>query len=268
MSDDVLTRTPPPAQARIPYGPDPSQFGDLRLPGGSGPFPLAIMLHGGYWRSRYDLEYLGHAASALSAAGIATWNVEYRRLGMLGGGWPGTFLGVAAAADYAPHLGRDHPLDVNRIVAVGHSAGGHLACWLAGRSRVAEHSPLFSANPLSLAGVVVLAGLVDLRRAWQLGLSTNATGALLGGPPDLHPERYAAASPIELLPMGVRQVLLHGTADTDVPFELSERFARAAGAAGDRVQFVPLPDAGHFELVDPRAAEWDAVLAAVRSLLA
>jgi acetyl esterase/lipase len=267
MSEDVLTHTPPPAQARIAYGPDPSQFGDLRLPDGSGLFPLAILLHGGYWRSCYDLEYFGHGASALAVAGVATWNVEYRRLGMLGGGWPGTFLDVAAAADYAPRLGRDHPLDVDRIVAVGHSAGGHLACWLAGRSRIAEHSPLFTAGPLPLAGVVVLAGLVDLRRAWQLDLSTNASGALLGGGPDLYPERYAAASPIELLPMGVRQVLLHGTAVANVPFELSERFARAATAAGDQVQFVALPDAGHFELVDPSTAEWDAVPAAVRSVL-
>jgi acetyl esterase/lipase len=267
MSEDILTLPPPPADSRISYGPDPSQFGDLRVPTGPGPFPLVIGMHGGFWRARYDLEYFGHACAALTATGIATWNVEYRRLGMLGGGWPGTFLDVARAADYVAQLEHDYPLDLSRVLAVGHSAGGHLACWLAARPRVPGSSPLFSPAPLPLSGAVTLAGVLDLRRAWELRLSNNAAGALLCGGPDDWPERYAAASPIELLPLDLPQAIIHGTADTNVPFELSERYATAASVAGDDTNLLALYNTAHFEIVDPRAPQWRSVLDAVSSLL-
>jgi acetyl esterase/lipase len=267
MSEDILTLPPPPADSRISYGHDPSQFGDLRLPAGPGPFPLAIAIHGGYWRARYDLEYLGHACAALTAAGVATWSVEYRRVGMLGGGWPGTLLDVARAADSVTQLERDYPLDLSRVVAVGHSAGGHLACWLAARPHIPNSSPLFSPDPLPLSGVVALAGVLDLRRAWELRLSNNATGALLCGSPHEWPERYAAASPIELLPLHMPQTLVHGTADTNVPFELSERYAAATSASGGDARLIALPGTDHFDIVDPRAPQWRSVLDAVSALL-
>jgi len=141
-SEDILTLPAPPADARIAYGPDPLQFGDLRLPtaasgGGDGPFPLVVLIHGGYWRNRYDLAYFGHAAAALTATGFATWNIEYRRVGDAGGGWPGTLLDVAAATDYARTLAATQPIDLDRVVALGHSAGGQLAAWLAARRRLA-----------------------------------------------------------------------------------------------------------------------------------
>src|SRR5579872_5792979 len=152
----VLETAAPRADARLRYGPDPLHFGDLRLPGGTGPHPVVVMVHGGFWRARFNLEYAGHLCAALAALGIATWNVEYRRLGDTGGGWPGTLLDVAAAADHLRTLAAPYHLDLSRVVAMGHSAGGHLALWLAARRRRWPRSwrwpawPTYSA-PLSWA---------------------------------------------------------------------------------------------------------------------
>lgn len=266
-SEDILERAPPDAGMRIAYGAEPQQFGDLRLPAGAGPHPVVIAIHGGYWRARYDLTYFGHVCVALTAAGIATWNIEYRRIGDPGGAWPGTFTDVAAATDHLWTLAPQYDLDLDRVVVVGHSAGGHLACWLAGRHRILSESPLYSSDPLPLAGVVSLAGVVDLRRAFALGLSENATGLLMGGSPADYPDRYIAGSPYDLLPLGVRQFLLHGTADTNVPLELSERYVRRASAKGDPVTLLTLPDVGHFELADPLSHAWPTVLSMTTALL-
>src|SRR5258706_14084699 len=158
MSDDFEALTPPAADVRrIAYGADRWQFGDLRLPAGPGPHPVVITIHGGFWRARYDLDYLRYVAAALSAAGLATWNIEYRRIGNAGGGWPDTFLDVAAAADHVRALATTYPLELGRVVALGHSAGGHLAHWLAGPDRVAPRRPLAAHQPLSPAWAVGLA---------------------------------------------------------------------------------------------------------------
>lgn len=272
-SEDMLTLPAPPADARIAYGPDPLQFGDLRLPtaaggGDSGAFPLVVLIHGGYWRNRYDLAYFGHAAAALTAAGLATWNIEYRRVGDAGGGWPGTLLDVAAATDYARTLAATHPIDLERVVAVGHSAGGQLGVWLAARHRLALESGVATADPLPLRAVIALAGVLDLRRAWELHLSDDAVRGFLGGTPDHHPNRYAAASPAALLPSGARQTLIHGTKDDSVPYAISRAYADAARAAGDPVELITLPGASHFEIVDPRTDEWQAVARAVYAAVA
>jgi acetyl esterase/lipase len=268
MSEEIVGRAAPGDARRIAYGADdPSQFGDLRLPAGAGPWPLAICLHGGFWRAKYDLVHLGRLCAALAAAGIATWSLEYRRVGQDGGGWPGTFLDVARGADYARELAREYPLDLERVVTVGHSAGGHLALWLAGRGRVAAQSEIASADPLPQRGAVALAGVVDLARAHELGLSMDAAGELLGGAPEEVPERHAAASPAALLPLGVAQTLVHGTEDDSVPFAMSETYVAAAQAAGDAATLLALPGAGHFEVIDPLAAEWPMILAAIRGLL-
>lgn len=267
MSEDILTREPPAADYRIAYGAESGQFGDLRLPLHDGPYPVVIGIHGGYWRARYDLAHFGHVCAALTDAGIATWNVEYRRTGEPGGGWPGTFQDVAAAADYLRILAPRYHLDLDRVIAVGHSAGGHLALWLAGRRNIIPESEISTPDPLPLAGVVSLAGVVDLRRAWTLGLSDNATGLLMGGSPSDCPQRYAVGSPYDLLPLGVRQFLLHGTADTSVPLELSERYVRRADAKGDNATLLTLPDVGHFELVDPASHVWSTVVSMVIALL-
>jgi acetyl esterase/lipase len=268
VSEAILDLPAPPADRRIPYGTHPAQFSDLRLPPGDGPFPVAIGLHGGYWRNRYGLSYLGHVCTTLTRHGIATWNVEYRRLGDAGGGWPGTLVDVAAAADALRSLAPAHRLDLTRVVAIGHSAGGQLACWLAARQRLNRTRPLYRANPLPLRGAIALAGVLDLRRAFELRLSANATELLLGGTPGMVPARYAAASPYDLLPTAVPQVLLHGTADDSVPYELSARYAARARELGDDVELITLPGAGHFEPVDPTSAAWPLVERAALRLLA
>ncbi len=263
----MATRSSLPVE-RIAYGTDPFQFGDLRLPPSqSGAlYPIVIVIHGGYWRARYDLEYFGAGCEDLAARGLATWNIEYRRMGNPGGGWPGTFLDVAGATDFLRALAQRYPLDLARVVALGHSAGGHLACWLAGRPRIPKNSDLSTPDPLPISGVVSLAGVVDLRRAWELQLSANATGLLLDGSPDDVPDRYAAASPYDLLPLGVRQIHLHGTADENVPYEISDRYIARARALGDDATLITLPDAGHFEMVEPPSHEWQAVAQAAREL--
>src|ERR1051326_1084116 len=171
MSSEIIDAPPPPASQRISYGTDPFQFSDLRLPPRDGPHPVAIMIHGGYWRSIYGLNYLGHVCAALTAAGIATWNVEYRRLGNPGGGWPGTFDDVANAAEHLGAISVQFNLDLTRTIAMGHSAGGQLALWLASQKKL-------------VTGAISLAGVVDLRRAWELGLSNTVVADLLGGSPD------------------------------------------------------------------------------------
>ncbi len=263
----ILTANPPSADARLRYGPDPLNFGDLRLPTGNGPRPVVIVIHGGFWRAKYDLEHTGHLCAALTAGGYATWNIEYRRIGNMGGGWPGTFEDVAMGAKHVRELAAKYNLDLNRVVTLGHSAGGHLALWLAGCHKIPQGDPLYVNQPLSVAGVVSLAGVGDLRRGWEIGLSKGVVGDFLGGSPDDVPERYAVASPVELLPLGVRQVLVHGTEDADVPYKISERYYESAIEAGDQVELVTLEGTGHFEVIDPGSKEWPSVVGAVRWLL-
>ncbi len=212
---------------RIAYGPEPFQFGELRTPEKPGPYPVLLVLHGGFWRAAYDLEQITPLCQALTALGFTTWNVEYRRLGN-GGGWPVTFHDVALAARRFPNS-----------IAVGHSAGGHLALLLA-------HGGLVSA-------AVSLAGVADLQRAGELGLSRGVVLEFLNG----HPCREA--SPIDQLPARVPLRLIHGLNDDIVPHEIAARYADAARAAGDDVELLSLPDTGHFELVTPSSQQWPEV---------
>jgi acetyl esterase/lipase len=200
--------------------------------------------------------------------GIATWNVEYRRLGNDGGGWPGTFLDVARATDAVRDLVAGYRLDMDRVVALGHSAGGQLALWLAGRRRIAAASTLAAPDPLSLRGAISLAGVCDLREAWERQLSNTVVRDLLGGAPEAVPERYDVASPASLLPLGVPQWVVHGTADESVPYAISERYAARARAAGDDVTFVRLEGVGHFEVVDPETSVWGQVQEVIEEALA
>ena len=253
----------PRANRRIGYGPDPNQFGDLWLPAGQGSHPVVVFIHGGYWRARYSLDHADFLCQALAESGFAVWNIEYRRVGQQGGGWPGTFHDVVQAIRHVRSLATTLPLDAQRVVLMGHSAGGHLALWAAGAPRLPAADGFGVAELLPLRAVIALAPVSDLRRAWELHLSQDAAAELLGGSPNLMPERYAVASPIELLPLGVPQVLIHGTADDTVPFELSERYFAAANAAGDDCRLVTLPALGHFELIDPLSAAWPHVHGAV-----
>src|SRR5579864_1871847 len=188
---------------RIVYGPAKPQFGELYLPPARPreALPVVILIHGGYWRARYDLTLMNDLARDLAARGYAAWNIEYRRIGNPGGGWPGTFHDVAHAADHLRERAPLYNLDARRVVAIGHSAGGHLAFWLATRSRLPAESPLAPASPgapLTPTGAISLAGVLDLEMAWKLHLSHDAVVELLGKTWPAAPERYAAASPAAL----------------------------------------------------------------------
>lgn len=268
MGRDVLTRRPPPGAERIPYGDDPSHFGHLRVPPTEGPHPVVVYVHGGCWMSEYDLMHAEHACAALTEAGLATWSVEYRRIGSTGGGWPATFNDVARAADHLRALAQPRRLDLTRVVATGHSAGGHLAAWLAARPRIAAGNALYGADPLAIRAVVSIAGLTDLARASELRLCGGSMDVLLGGSPREVPDRYAAASPYELLPLRVSQVLVSGGRDTIVPVDIAERYAARARERGDKPEMITIDEADHFDLIDPLAPAFarvrEAVLALVR----
>jgi acetyl esterase/lipase len=254
-SNDILSLAPPPAYERVPYGSDAHQFGDLRVPSGRGPHPVAIVIHGGYWRARYDLTEVEHLCEAVTRQGLATWSLEYRRIGNPGGGWPGTLDDVRTGAAHLEKIAAERALDLKRVVAMGHSAGGHLVLWLAKQ------------NAIVLRGIVALAPVADLRRAWELKLSETVVADLLGGSPQDLPDRYRSASPIELVPLGVAQRVLHGTNDDVVPLEISRRYVAAAKKSGDDSKLIEVPGAGHFELIDPQSSAWPVVKEAVLELV-
>jgi acetyl esterase/lipase len=251
---------------------DPLQFGELRMPDGAGPFPLAIVIHGGCWHAEVaGLDYMSPLADALRRAGIATWNVEYRRVGNAGGGWPGTFLDIAAATDLARTLAKDHPLDLGRVIAIGHSAGAHLALWDAARAKLPKQSALYRESPLPLRGAIALGGPGDLR-----GISHGADAfcgegvieTLVGGTEDAVPDHYVQASPAALLPFGVRQVLIVGSDDHIMPPRAAAPYARAARDAGEVAEMIEIHGATHFDLTSPSSRAWPTVRAKVLELVA
>lgn len=252
---DILSLAPPPADARIAYGPDPNQFGDLRLPKTPGRHPVVVNIHGGFWRARYDLEHAGHLCAALAKVGFATWNLEYRRVGNPGGGWPGSFEDLTHGFQFLGQIAAKYGLDLKRAVVMGHSAGGQLALVLA------AHQP-------SLRGAVSLAGAVDMRRVHELKLSNDAVAEFLGGPPELVPEHYREADPIGLPMPKMPQRLVHGINDDIIPIDISRRYRDAKRNLGEPVQLIEVANAGHFELIDPRTAAWKTVESTVRDLLA
>ncbi|HUS23613.1 MAG TPA: M20/M25/M40 family metallo-hydrolase, partial [Candidatus Binatia bacterium] len=259
----------PAAGEKIPYGTDPLQFGELRIPEGVGKFPVVELIHGGCWLSAFDYAYMTPLAEALRQAGYAVWTVEYRRAGDAGGGWPGTFQDVGAATDYLRTLAGRYPLDLKRVVAVGHSAGGQLALWLPTRGRLAEDSELHAAEPLALAGVVGLAAIPDLR-SYAAGPEQSChagVAQVLGGLPAQVAERYAQVSPIERLPIGRPQILVQGALDTIVPPAGAHAYVKAARAAGERVRLVGINPAGHFEPVVPDGPAWEALRAGLAALV-
>lgn len=264
---DLAARPLPPAAERIAYGSDALQFGELRVPQGKGPFPVVVLIHGGCWLNAFDYQHITSLAQALTASGIATWTLEFRRIGDVGGGWPGTFLDVGAGTDHLRELAKRHPLDLKRVVSMGHSAGGQLALWLATRDTLLRDSDLYANNPLPLSGVIPLAAISDLK-SYSVGAPNSCNSAvaqLLGGMPDEQPARYAQTSPLERLPLTVPVRLLHGSFDSIVPLKQSQDFVAAAKSRS--VNLTVLENAGHFEPVSPVSATWLPVLSAVKSLL-
>ena len=261
---DILERPPPRFDKRVNYGPGPQHFAELRFPKGQGPFPFLFVVHGGFWQSAYDLSHIGHLCAAFTREGIVTCNIEYRRLGNSGGGWPGTFQDISLGTDHILEIFSSDPrVDMSRTAVIGHSAGGHLALWLASRQRIPETSPLHSARKHHLGSAVSLAGVCDLRMAWKQRLGHGVVAKLMGGTPDQHPDRYDAGSPIELLPSGTRQVLIHGLVDDVVPVSQSEKFVERAEQTGEKPSFIKLDHFGHFELIDPESDAWSTVVGAV-----
>jgi acetyl esterase/lipase len=247
---ELAKLTLPCAGISIRYGDQPDQFGELWPAAGAGPHPVAVLVHGGFWRARYRLDLMNSLAAHLCAAGIAVWNIEYRRLGSPGGGWPGTFDDVAAAFDQLPRLAAEHRLNLGKVLVIGHSAGGQLALWRAARMS-AQPDP-----PVHVALVVGLAPVSDLIMAHRLGLARDSAGQLLGASYADAPERYLAASPAALLPLGARQLIVHGTADEAVPYQMSVDYHASARAAGDVCGLLSLRGVGHFELIDPESGAW------------
>jgi acetyl esterase/lipase len=256
-----------PTPLRLNYGPSPLSFGDLWLPAGPGPHPVAIVVHGGFWFNAYTLELMTPVSNALAETGIAAWNIEYRRIGDAGGGWPGTLLDNALASEYVAVMAAEYNLDLNRVITMGHSAGGHLALWIAARSRIPDREILFTGKPLHLCAAISLAGVVDLRRGLEMKLGDGAVEKLIGGSKLEMTSRIASASPAELLPLGVKQILIHGTKDDRVPYQISAAYQTTAVARGDDARLVTLHDAGHFEVIDPRSHEWKLIIEAVRDAI-
>lgn len=256
----------------IAYGGEASQYGELRVPSGRGPHPVVVLVHGGCFRKDFaDVTSIGAMADALEREGIATWSLEYRRLLEPGGGWPGTYQDVSAGVDHLRRLAPRYGLDLDRVVFLGHSAGGHLAHWAAARSRLAPESPLYVRNPLRPRGVINLAGRADMTVGIPEYEATcndmPVLRELLGGLPSQVPERYAQVSVPALLPLGVRQVLIWGSREDFVPERQVREFVAAARQTGDDAELRIVPGAGHFETASPASAAWPVVLAAIRSLL-
>ncbi|HXJ90575.1 MAG TPA: alpha/beta hydrolase [Candidatus Binatia bacterium] len=251
MSEDVLSRQPPPANLRLNYGSDPNQFIDLRLPVKEQlPWPLVINIHGGFWRAKYNLDHAGHLCAALAAKGLATANLEYRRVGNEGGAWPGTFADIRSAYQFLIQNAEEHHFDSARVAVMGHSAGGQLALCLA------AHEPRIRA-------AISLAGVVDLRRAYQLHLSHDAVVEFLNGTPAEVPDHYREADPMQLSIAKARQWLIHGSSDDVVPPAFSRDYVASKQARTDEgkedVRLVEIRGADHFDLIDPRSAAWNYV---------
>ena len=265
---DLVRRPQPTPDATICYGDDPLQQVDVWLPAGSGPFRTVLMVHGGCWTTSIaKRELMNWAAGDLREAGYAVWNIEYRGVDRPGGGYPGTFADVAAAADALPHHASALGLDTAQVVAIGHSAGGHLALWLAARRRLPTHSALRCNNPLSIAHVISLGGLPDLEAAAASpdnGCGTEVVAQLVGLPLPEHPDIYADTSIPRLLPLGVPHDLVNGDQDAIIPRRLATGYFDQSHRAGDTVSLRFVPATGHVELITPESAAW----AAAKQLIA
>ena len=269
---DLLARPRPSSTRQIAYGPDPMQFGQLWSPAGKGPHPVVIMIHGGCWlASLPGVELMAYISEDLRRRGVAVWNIEYRRVGGAGGGYPGTFQDVGRGADYLRVIAKTEPLDPRHVVIVGHSAGGQLALWTAVRRRLPKRDPLFASAPLTVSGVVTLAGINDLA-AYRAG-GPDACGGpdtvdqLVGADARRGQDVYADTSPSALVPIGVKQAVISGVLDPIVPARFGDAYAAKARAAGDAVQTLDIDGAGHFELIDPTSQAWRRIEPVIEEML-
>ncbi len=263
---EVLARPLPSGGEILAYGPDVVQFGVLRTPQSAGPHPVVALLHGGCWLNRFDWEYFEHWARWFTDQGFATWNIEYRRLGDDGGGWPGTFQDVGRALDYLRELAEPYDLDLQSLRVAGHSAGGHLALWAASRDQLPANSELATEAPVRITEVIGLAAIsnLDTYRIGPAGSCHSSVDALLEGSPETQDARYTLASPQRRLPLRTPITLIQGEADSIVSPQSCRDFVQQAQAAGDRARCLLLPGAGHFDTGVPTPASIAAMQQALR----
>lgn len=264
---DLLALPRPAADARIAYGPLDLQFGELWLPEGPGPHSLVVMIHGGCWLADLPgLELMDQVCADLKASGVAVWNLEYRRIGHEGGGYPGTFQDVATGVNHVRVLARTYPVDLARVIIGGHSAGGHLALWSSTRG------PLRGAAPFLPKAAISLAGIIDLAAYHATGPDAcggpGTIDALVGAEAREGEDVYADTSPLALLPLGLPHTVISGALDPIVPSRFGAAYGAAAKAKGDAVTVLDLEGAGHFELIDPTAPAWGVIKAEIKSRLA
>jgi acetyl esterase/lipase len=251
----------------IRYGPHRSNVGDLWLPAGSAdPVPVVVLIHGGFWRAVYTKRLMNRLAKDVVGRGWAAWNIEYRRVGFLGGGggWPMTLIDVAAALDHLAVIGDG--VDSTRVVTCGHSAGGQLAFWAAARGRLSAASP-GAGGAVSVRGAVSLSGIVDLEEADRLALGAQATALFMGGHWNEQSDRYRHASPRALLPLGVPQTLIHAGNDNVVPPSMSRDYQTLAANMGDSARFLLVDGIGHRQLIDPNGRGWATAVSELEQLI-
>lgn len=268
---DLLGRAPVSPTHSIQWGEGATDVADLWLPESGGPHPVVLMVHGGCWQKEIaDRTLMNWAAEDLRRRGLAVWNIEYRGVDEAGGGYPGTFMDVARAADALRDQADAYNLDIGRVAAFGHSAGGHLALWLAGRPRLPANSPLRMDDPLKLTGVVNSGGLADLaasRDVTQRSCLSDIYDQLVGSPSSSRARPLSDTSPAELLPLRVRQLSVNGHKDRIAPPALGADWARKARAAGDDADVEIVLDTGHVELVAPGTKAWEIEAVALQEML-
>ena len=274
---DLWKRPVAAADRKLAYGRDALQFGELRLPKTKGPHPVVILVHGGCWVDRLPgrdprdttFEPLRPLAEALADAGVATWNIEYRRAGNPGGGWPGSFLDLAAGVDFLRTIAQANQLDLNRVVVLGHSSGGQLVHWIAARPKLPRSSPLYSKNPLRLKAVVNVDGPPDISAAQPVEKKFCPVPGItqfMGGTPAEQPERYREISAAALLPIGVPQTIVAGGL-LQGAYDLVSTYEASATAKGDSVTILKLEGAGHFDMLAPEGQYGKSVIEAILALL-
>jgi acetyl esterase/lipase len=261
--DDYMKQAGHSPDVAIHYGPAPSQVAELFLPKGKGPHPVVVLLHGGCFLQQFEgFAQTSGLAADLAGRGYAVWNVEYRKLGEPGAGYPGTFQDVATAVDRLRAEAPKYGLDLHRVVAIGHSAGGHLALWAASRGKLPANSPLYAADPLRIGAVISLAGIGDLKdqgKVFALPCGDDTIDRLVDTA--TRPNPYADTSPAELLPTGAKVVMVHGVFDPVMPPYTGRAYALKVREAGDAAEVVTIPDAAHFDVVIPTSAAWKVVVA-------